>query len=179
MLDNIKRCFISIWHSSIKGDSSDACFCKSKIKAMDNPPNNHEFYRVFNDDKLLSEFARHQNLTQKSENHFCHCGASMLQERKHKDGTVKVYPTIRCTNRECRNRLNIRPFYFTDALGRSNSKLDMRTILELTWLWYLGASSSTVATLLHVTEPTIVHWTNFLREESFWRFSGVYIWGAF
>ncbi|CAF4654921.1 unnamed protein product, partial [Didymodactylos carnosus] len=66
-----------------------------------------------------------------------------------------------------RNQLSVRKntfFAFTDALGRPNSKLDIRTILELIWLWCLGTSSSTIATLVHVTETTVVDWTNFLRE---------------
>ncbi|CAF1131318.1 unnamed protein product [Didymodactylos carnosus] len=66
-----------------------------------------------------------------------------------KDGTVKIYPTMRCTNRQCRNQLSVRKntfFAFIDALGRPNSKLDIRTILELIWLWCLGTSSSTIAT---------------------------------
>ena len=70
---------------------------------MDIPRNNREFYRIFNDDKLLSEFVRNRYLVQKSENHFCHCGASMVdgtRKKTLKDGTIKVYLTIRGTNRE-------------------------------------------------------------------------------
>ncbi|CAF1268890.1 unnamed protein product [Didymodactylos carnosus] len=119
------------------------------------PADNREFYNIINDDNLLSEFVRDQNLAQKSEDHTCHCGSS----KKLKDGTVKVYPTMRCTNRRCRNQLSVRKNTFSsfiDALDRPNSKLDMRTILELIWLWCLGTSSSTISTLVHVTQTTVV-----------------------
>ena len=83
-----------------------------------------------------------------------------------KNGTVKVYSTSRCANRGCGSQLNIEKnilFSFTDALSRRNSKLDMRTILELIWLWYLRTLSSIIGTLLDVTEPTILDWTKFLK----------------
>ncbi|CAF1492445.1 unnamed protein product, partial [Didymodactylos carnosus] len=134
------------------------------------PTDNREFYKILNDDDLLSQFVRDQNLAQKSDEHTCHCGSPMAdgtRKKTLKDGTVKIYPTMRCTNRQCRNQLSVRKntfFAFTDALGRPNSKLDIRTILELIWLWCLGTSSSTIATLVHVTETTVVDWTNFLRE---------------
>ncbi|CAF1438954.1 unnamed protein product [Didymodactylos carnosus] len=134
------------------------------------PTDNREFYKILNDDNLLSEFVRDQSFAQKSEDHTCHCGSSMVdgaRKKKLKDGTVKVYPTIRCTNRQCRNQLSVRKntfFSFTDALDRPNSKLDIRTILKLIWLWCLGTSSSTISTLVHVTQTTVVDWTKFLRE---------------
>ncbi|CAF1015223.1 unnamed protein product [Didymodactylos carnosus] len=81
---------------------------------------NQEFYKILNDDNLLSEFVRDQNSAQKSEDHTCHCGSSMVdgaRKKKLEDGTVKVYPTMRCTNRQCRNQLSVRKntfFSFTD-----------------------------------------------------------------
>ena len=60
------------------------------------PTKNCEFYKIHNDDDLLSQFIREQNLAQ----HLCHYGSLIVdgsRKKKLKDDT------IRCINRECRN----------------------------------------------------------------------------
>ncbi|CAF1522326.1 unnamed protein product, partial [Didymodactylos carnosus] len=72
------------------------------------PTDNREFYKILNDDDLLSQFVCDQNLAQKSEEHTCYCGSPMVdgtRKKTLKDGTVKIYPTMRCTNRQCRNQV--------------------------------------------------------------------------
>ena len=55
-------------------------------------------------------------------------------------------------------------FSFTDSLNRPNSKLDIRTIMEIIWLWCLETLSKTIAKLGNVSQATMINWTNFLRE---------------
>lgn len=89
------------------------------------------------------------------------------RKKKLRDGTTKIYPTMRCTNKLCRNQLSVRKntfFSFADSLDRPNSKLDIRTIMEIIWLWCLETPSKTIAKLVNVSQATMVHWTNFLRE---------------
>ena len=47
------------------------------ITIMDIPADNRQFYKILNDDDLLSRFIRDQNLAKKSGDHTCHCGSSM------------------------------------------------------------------------------------------------------
>ncbi|CAF4242456.1 unnamed protein product [Rotaria sordida] len=137
---------------------------------MDIPTNNRQFYKILNDDDLLYQLIRDQNLAKKSDDHTCHCGSSMTdgtRKKKLRDGTTKIYPTMRCTNKLCRNQLSVRKntfFSFTDSLDRPNSKLDIRTIMELIWLWCLETPSIKIAKLVEVSQAIVVDWTNFLRD---------------
>ena len=127
---------------------------------------------MMNDDKLLSQFIHNHNLDQNSNHHKCHCGSPMVDSTRKKtlkDDTIKIYQTILCANRLCRNQLSVRKntfLSFTDSLGRPNCKLDVRTIMEMIWFWCLETPSTTIATLIHVSEPAVVDWTNFLGEVS-------------
>ena len=140
------------------------------ITIMDIPDDNRQFYKILNDDDLLSQFIRDQNLAKRSDDHTCHCGSSMVdgtRKKKLRDGTTKIYPTMRCTNKLCRNQLSVRKntfFSFADSSDRPNSKLDIRTIMEIIWLWCLETPSKTIAKLVNVSQATMVNWTNFLRE---------------
>ena len=147
-------------------------FIRVSTVIMAFPTSNREFYKIINDDNLLAEFVREQNLARRSDQQFCHCGSVMSdgsRKKKLKDGTVKIYPTMRCTNRDCRNQLSVRKntfFSYTDVLGRPNCKLDMQTILEMIWLWCHAIPSSTISNMVQVSGPTVIDWTNFLREVS-------------
>ena len=71
---------------------------------MDIPADNRQFYKILNDDDLLSQFIRDQNLAKKSDDHTCHCASSMVdgtRKKKLRDGTTKIYLTMRCTNKLC------------------------------------------------------------------------------
>ncbi|CAF2779388.1 unnamed protein product [Rotaria sp. Silwood2] len=101
------------------------------------PTNNRQFYKILNDEDLLSTFLREQNLIKRANQRTCHCGSLMIdscRKKKLKDGTIKNYPILRCINRDCRNQLSVRKdtfFSYTDLLGRPNCKLDISTIFEI------------------------------------------------
>ena len=40
----------------------------------------------------------------------------------------------------------------------------MRTVVEMIWFWCLDTPSTTIERLVHISEPIVVDWTNFLRE---------------
>ena len=118
--------------------------------------------KILNDDDLLSQFIRHQNLAKKSGDHTCHCASSMVdgtRKKKLRDGTTKIYPTMPCTKKLCRNQLSVRKntlFSFTDWLDRPNSNLHIRTIMEIICLWCLEIPSKTIAKLGNVSQATMV-----------------------
>ena len=70
---------------------------------------NRGFYKMLNDDKLLSQFTRDHSLAQNSNDHKCHRGSPMVgntRKKTLKDATIKVYPTMWYDHRLCRNQLN-------------------------------------------------------------------------
>ncbi|CAF2090790.1 unnamed protein product [Rotaria magnacalcarata] len=134
------------------------------------PTSNRQFYKILNDEDLLSQLLREQNLIQRHDQHKCHCGSLMTggsRKKRLKGGTIKTYPTMRCVNRDCRNQINARKntfFSYTDVLRRPNCKLDVSTIFEMIWLWCQEIPALRIAALVQVSQPTVVDWLNFLRE---------------
>ncbi len=101
------------------------------------PTNNRELYKIYNEGDSLAAFVRDQNLVKNADQHTCYCGSSMTnstRRRTLKDGTIKLSPVRRCIDTLCCNQLSILKsafFSYTDILGRPNSKIEIKTILEM------------------------------------------------
>jgi hypothetical protein len=59
-------------------------FTRAFIVIMAIPKNNREFYKIINDDNLLSAFVRDQNLAQRSDQQLCHCSSVMTDGSRKK-----------------------------------------------------------------------------------------------
>ena len=66
----------------------------------------------------------------------------------------------RCPRRQCRSTKSIR-----DGSLFQQSRLSLKLLLALIYCWCVGMRLTTVCIVLGLSEPTVVDWFNFLREE--------------
>lgn len=89
-------------------------------------------------------------------------------KKKYADGTFATYPSFKCRNRNCRTYKSVRKcnafFTFFDKNLNANSKLSIREILYILFLWCLDIPIVQVVELTGHSNHTIVDWYNLCRD---------------
>ncbi len=99
----------------------------------------------------------------------CRAATTQVTRRKKlRDGTIREYVSLRCTQRGCQTFQSIRKinafFTYTDLNGRCHSNLSLGQILELCYYWVMDIPQVTVETLTGRCNQAVCDWFNLCRD---------------